>query len=106
MRREGERIPFWRMATVTAEALRERAEALGEGTPVAMTAVPGGGTLPGVEIPSFGVALDGDVTEALRRYSTPVIARVEGGRTLLDLRTVDPAEDETLAKAIAAACSS
>ena len=106
LRRDGDRIPFWRMATMPVSDLRRRAEALGVGTPTEMASVPGGGTLPGVEIPSFGVAVEGDVTEALRCFDPPVIGRVDGGRTLLDMRTVDPSDDEVLAKAIAAAASS
>ena len=105
LRRDADRIPFWRMATASVDDLRRRAEGLGEGTPEAMASVPGGGTLPGVEIPSFGVAVDGDITAALRQWDPPVIARVAGGRTLIDLRTVDPASDEIVAKAIAATTS-
>ena len=69
---------------------------------LALDAVPGGGTLPGVEIPSVGVALDGDHRAALRDADPPVVARVEDGRTLLDLRTVDPADDAHLGRALRA----
>lgn len=103
LRREPERLPFWKMATIEAQRLRMRAEALGVGEPTPMASVPGGGTLPGVEIPSYGISVDGDVTAALRLHDPPVIARVDGGRTLLDLRTVEPADDEVVAKALAAA---
>jgi L-seryl-tRNA(Ser) seleniumtransferase len=64
--------------------------------------VTGGGTLPGVELASAGVALDGDHTAALRAGDPPVIARVVGGRTVCDLRTVADGEDPVLAKALAA----
>ena len=64
--------------------------------------VTGGGTLPGVEIPSAGIVLDGDRTAELRAGDPPVIARVQDGRTVLDLRTVDPGDDELVAKALAA----
>ncbi|MFP5326117.1 MAG: L-seryl-tRNA(Sec) selenium transferase [Acidimicrobiia bacterium] len=103
LRREPERLPFWKMATIEAQRLRMRAEALGVGEPTPLASVPGGGTLPGVEIPSYGISVDGDVTAALRLHDPPVIARVDGGRTLLDLRTVEPADDEVVAKALAAA---
>ena len=106
LRREGRRIPFWRMATATIDELRGRAEALGEGSPMPMTSVPGGGTLPGVEIPSYGVAVDANISDSLRSFDPPVIARVERGRTLIDLRTVDPGDDEVVAKAVAAAVTS
>jgi L-seryl-tRNA(Ser) seleniumtransferase len=37
----------------------------------------------------------------LRSAATPVIARVEDGRVLLDLRTVFPEQEEALAGALA-----
>lgn len=101
LRRDGDGIPFWHLATIPVEELRRRAEAIvaasGEGVMVTdLASVPGGGTLPGVEIPSAGVALDGDHTGALRAADPPIIARVHDGRTLLDLRTVAPAHDAHL----------
>ncbi len=59
-------------------------------------AVTGGGTLPGVTIPSAGVAIDGDVTARLRGWSPPIIARVIGAETVIDLRTVLPEQDDVL----------
>ncbi len=99
LHRRGEEIPFWQMATRPVAELRARAEALGVGEVCDMAATTGGGTLPGVEIPSAGIVLDGGLTAALRRYDVPVIARVAGQRTYLDLRTVDPADDATVAAA-------
>ncbi|HVF76160.1 MAG TPA: L-seryl-tRNA(Sec) selenium transferase [Acidimicrobiales bacterium] len=99
LRRDGDAIPFWRMASVPVEALRQRAAALGVGTVVECLSVPGGGSAPGVEIPSAGIALDGDRTAALRSFDPPVIARVVDGRTVLDLRAVDPADDPVVAEA-------
>ena len=102
LRRDGQDIAFWRMATVTLDELRYRAERIVTlvGDPVLtthpLTSVPGGGTLPGVEIPSMGLALDGDHTATLRRADPPIIARVHDGRTLLDLRTVAPTDDDHL----------
>ena len=99
LHRRGEDIPFWRMATRPVGELRARAEALGVGDVCDMAATTGGGTLPGTEIPSAGISLDGDLAEALRSAEVPVIARVAGQRTYLDLRTVDPADDAVLAAA-------
>jgi L-seryl-tRNA(Ser) seleniumtransferase len=94
LERDGGRIPFWRMATTSVAELRARAVAIGTGDVVECSSVTGGGTLPGVEIPSAGVAVAGDRTDALRAASPkPIIARVDENRTLLDLRTVDPADD-------------
>lgn len=104
-RTAGTVLPFWRMATAEPDALARRARALGVGEPVPCESVAGGGALPGRTIPSWGVALDGDHTAALRRGDPPVIARVEGGRTICDLRTVDPADDPVLAEALAACAS-
>jgi L-seryl-tRNA(Ser) seleniumtransferase len=74
----------------------------GTGQVVELASVPGGGTLPGVELPSAGVRLDGDRSAELRAWRRPVIARVEGGATLLDLRTVFPSEDSEVASALSA----
>ena len=45
--------------------------------------------------------MHGDHTAALRANDPPVIARVRDGRTVLDVRTVDPADDAEVAKALA-----
>jgi len=100
LRRDGDAIPFWRMAARTADDLRTRATALGVGSVVDLMAVPGGGTLPTVEVPSAGIALDGDRSAELRAHRPPIIARVQDDRTLLDLRTVEPADDDILGAAI------
>jgi L-seryl-tRNA(Ser) seleniumtransferase len=100
LRRDVDAIPFWRMATTPVDALRSRAAALGVGRAVDCASVAGGGTLPGVEIPSAGVSLDGDHLARLRAASPPIIGRVEDGRTILDLRTVDPSDDAHLAAAL------
>ena len=102
LRREGDAIPFWRMATLTPGALRARAEALAVGEVVSCASVPGGGTLPGVQIPSCGVAVAGDHAAALRSATPPIVARVTEGRTICDLRTVDQAEDGHLAATLGA----
>ena len=95
-----ETVPFWRMALAPVEDLQARAEALGVGKPVETIAVPGGGSVPGQEVPSWGVAVDGDVAAVLRGNDPPVMARVEAGRTICDLRTVDPADDPLLKAAL------
>jgi L-seryl-tRNA(Ser) seleniumtransferase len=101
LERDGDRLPFWRMATAPVDDLRARATALGRGEVIDCASVTGGGTLPGVEIPSAGVAIDGDITPALRAATPkPVVARVDDDRTILDLRTVDPADDAPLTAAL------
>jgi len=95
-------VPFWRMALLPVEDLRARAAALGVGQVVDTVAVPGGGSVPGQEIPSVGVAVEGDVAAGLRRHDPPVMARVEAGCTICDLRTVDPDDDHLVKSALTA----
>ena len=103
---DGDAIPFWRMASLTVDQLRKRADAYGVGEIVDVMSTPGGGTLPGVEIPSVGVAVEGDQREALRELDHPIIARVDHGdssageTTVLDLRTIHPDDDEVVAGAL------
>jgi len=99
----GRTVPFWRMATEPVESLARRATALATGTVVECESVTGGGTLPGVTIPSAGVAVPGDAAALLRAWDPPVIARVDNGRTICDLRTVLPEQDVDLARALATA---
>ncbi|MHB8464210.1 MAG: L-seryl-tRNA(Sec) selenium transferase [Acidimicrobiales bacterium] len=89
-----EPVLFWQMATAPIEQLRERAGRIG--SVVDCESVTGGGTLPGVVLPSAGVAVDGDITPALRRWGPPIVARVIDGRTVCDLRTVLPEQDAVL----------
>jgi L-seryl-tRNA(Ser) seleniumtransferase len=62
----------------------------------------GGGTCPGVELPSWSVRIRceqlaaAEAARALRAAPTPVIARVEADRLVLDLRTVFEEEDEAV----------
>jgi L-seryl-tRNA(Ser) seleniumtransferase len=100
LRRDGDAIPFWRMATLTVDDLRYRAAAIAPDLVADTMAVPGGGTLPGVEIPSVGLRLPGDHAAALRAGTPPVIARVADQTTLLDLRTVHPDDDAVLGAAL------
>ncbi len=105
LRRDADAIPFWRMARVPVEELAQRAEALGVGRPSRTTALAGAGSLPGQEIPSAGIELDGDYAAALRAFDPPVIARVNEQTTVIDLRTVDPADDAVVAAAVRQALS-
>jgi L-seryl-tRNA(Ser) seleniumtransferase len=100
LRRDGDAIPFWRMASTPVAELRGRAAALGVGEVCSTVAVAGGGSVPGQEVPSAGVAVPGDHAAALRAHDPPVIARVHEGATVCDLRTVDPADDPVVAGAL------
>ncbi len=70
----------------------------------------GGGGAPGVTLPGAAVALPEALAaplrwgEPVRRGEVPaVVGRVERGRLLLDLRSVDPDDDERLVAAVLAA---
>jgi L-seryl-tRNA(Ser) seleniumtransferase len=100
-------LPFWRMACEPLDALRVRAEAVAARVPgikvVDTQAVAGGGSLPGLEIPSCGVALESARPEQLAAQLRlrRIVARVEKGQVVFDLRTVDPADDDLLVAALA-----
>jgi L-seryl-tRNA(Ser) seleniumtransferase len=86
-----------------ASSLREHLDGTRGDVDVAVTelaGVVGGGALPGVELPSAGLAVTGVDPDALlarlRAGDPPVIARIEDDRVLLDLRTVAPEEDAEL----------
>ncbi|MBI4364663.1 MAG: L-seryl-tRNA(Sec) selenium transferase [Candidatus Latescibacteria bacterium] len=104
-----EHLPVLRMlgepaARVRARARRviraigaERASLCGAEV-VACTAEVGGGSMPLGRVPSYALALRPvkgsveDLARALRTGPDPVLGRIESGRLLLDLRTVDPGE--------------
>ena len=104
-------VPVQRMLTMSVDEVRARAEALAAaiGTIagwraelVAGASAIGGGSAPGVELPTWLVAIANDelspdaLDERLRRLTPPVIARIENDRVLLDLRTVLPDQDAQL----------
>ena len=102
-------IPLWRMATAPLDVLRSRGEAVAAAVPAAKVvdtdAVAGGGSLPGLTIPSVGVAVEvpapARALSVLREHD--VVARVEDDAVVCDLRTVDPADDDRIAHALTAA---
>lgn len=109
LRRDGNAIPFWRMAATPMADLTARAHAIVDTcaksiaiTVVETEAVPGGGTLPTVTMPSIGVRVQGDHLDALRQRDLPIIARVVDGNTVLDLRSVSPEQDARVIEALSA----
>lgn len=94
--RDGDAIPFWKMASLTVPDLRNRAADIGVGKVTDMAATPGGGSLPMAKIPSAGIVVEGDHSAALRAGGPAVIGRVNDGHTHLDLRTVNPTNDAHL----------
>jgi L-seryl-tRNA(Ser) seleniumtransferase len=66
----------------------------------------GGGAFPNTSVPSVALAFSREpesLEQQLRRGDPPVIGRVTDGRLLIDLRSVQPEEDETLTVALRAA---
>ena len=106
-------IPILRMLGTPVAALRKRAESLQAqvgGTSVIETdASVGGGAFPTARIKSIAWAVTGDVKhieERLRLGEPAVIGRIADGRLVLDLRTVSPSDDATLAAALTVAIAS
>jgi L-seryl-tRNA(Ser) seleniumtransferase len=104
-----EQIPFIRMLAATCDDLRVRASRIAAATPAAaiveLEGRVGGGSLPQARIPSVGLALESaqpdELAARLRRGTPPIVARIERGRVLLDLRTVAPEQDDAIATALA-----
>ena len=105
-----DQIPALRMISESCDQLRVRSEQFAqrlEGLRVRLmqgTSLIGGGSTPQQPLPTCIIAIDcADVVGAEKRCrlaSPPVIARIEEGRLLLDLRTVSPSEEEELARVI------
>lgn len=102
---EAEReIPVWRMISITADELRERAQMwrdkLEYGELIAGESTVGGGSLPGETLPTWllALALPGPTrfSNDLRNARPPVITRTMEDRVLLDPRTVLSEQDQTL----------
>jgi L-seryl-tRNA(Ser) seleniumtransferase len=109
-------VPVQRMLTMTAAEIRARADAVANAIRgnhgwradvVKGASAIGGGSAPGVELPTWLVAIEKTGTTpdgleaALRRQAPPIIARIERDRVLLDLRTVLPEQDSALLTCIA-----
>ncbi|MGY1813664.1 L-seryl-tRNA(Sec) selenium transferase [Blastococcus sp. SYSU D00820] len=100
--------PVRAMLAADVEGLRERARALAarlaaagvDAVAVDSAARVGGGGAPEHPLPSAAVSLPAGFAERLRGGSPPVVGYVDGDRTLLDLRSVPPPDDEALAGAV------
>jgi L-seryl-tRNA(Ser) seleniumtransferase len=64
----------------------------------------GGGSTPNQSLPTWLIRLNRanahDIERRLRAHSTPIIARIENDRLILDLRTVFSSEESALAAAL------
>ena len=106
------KVPVWRMIGASASELENRAyhwqTTIGNRALVLRgLSTIGGGSLPGETLDTWLLALECEglpggpegVVRRLRENSTPVIARIEGDRVLLDPRTVFMEEEDTLLRA-------
>jgi L-seryl-tRNA(Ser) seleniumtransferase len=116
IRQNHDAIPFARMMRLAAADIRARAEALQTQLSYAeqlKTAIipgeslVGGGSAPTSSLPTFLLAVTArslsadELAARLRRNDPPIVARVEEGRVLLDLRTVlGPAEEAQIVRAL------
>ena len=106
-------LPVWRALEEKPAVIRTRAAALADILPGASVikaeTVAGGGALPGYGVPSFAVKLEvaraEHIAARLREGSPPVFCRVEDHALVFDLRTVEPDEDDRLARAVRYALS-
>jgi L-seryl-tRNA(Ser) seleniumtransferase len=105
-----EEIPVWQMISASAEQLHRRAirlvELIGTGNVVPCKSAVGGGSLPGETLESVALALDihrpDRLAGRLRRGNPPVVARIDEGQLLFDLRTVRQEQDDHLVTLIRA----
>ena len=121
--RAGARIPLWSMITMPVSKLSARALSLAtilrDELGLTTSLVPaesfiGGGSAPVHPIPTVAVAIsppfpaphdsEAALARALRQGVRPVVARVQKGLVLLDLRTVPEDRDPDLLDAIRSVC--
>ena len=112
-------VPVLRMISLTRDAIEKRARELADklrqrvGGDVLIelvdgSSVVGGGAAPGAKLETMLIAIGRDsvspevVELKLRMSETPVIARIENDRVVIDLRTVDEREEDELVKAVVA----
>jgi L-seryl-tRNA(Ser) seleniumtransferase len=108
-------LPVLRMIRLSPEEIAARARALagelnaaGAGIQAEIVkgeSLLGGGSTPGQALPTYLLAVSpraAELERRLRSHTPPVIARIDNDRLLLDLRTVDPADDATVLRALLA----
>ena len=107
-------IPALRMMRFPKEEIGRRAEAVASRVKSSKLSVEvrdgesviGGGAAPSAMLPTrvLAITCEGlsadELSARLRAYDPPIIARVEDGRVLLDLRTVFPEQDEVVTSSL------
>ena len=101
------RIPVWQMISRPLADIADTAQRWAKssgGSVIKGESTVGGGSLPGASLPTWLLALDSENPEALkaalRRADPPIIARIAGGRVLLDPRTVLAGQEAVLMKTV------
>ncbi len=120
VKRDHDAIPVLRMMRLSKDEITRRAEAVAAEVAKAKSklrvelrvelvdgeSLIGGGSAPSAVLPTRLIALThadhsaDDLNTRLRRSNPPVVARVEDGRVLLDLRTVFPEQDEAISRTL------
>jgi L-seryl-tRNA(Ser) seleniumtransferase len=115
LRGDHDAIPALRMMRLSVAEIKQRAAALVteiSGNKKLRAGVTegesliGGGTAPTATLPTFVVAIThqdmsaDELASKLRMNTPPIVARVDEGRVLLDLRTVLPEQDAAVAAAL------
>jgi L-seryl-tRNA(Ser) seleniumtransferase len=107
-------IPTIRDILRTAEEIKERSlkiiGEIGVGSSLSIKLLPetsqvGGGTMPGVELATYCIALTHKkggafLSKQLRAFKVPIIVRIKDDEVLIDLRTVSEQEEALLLEAI------
>ena len=116
LREDYDSIPTLRMMRLSDEEMKSRAEHFMRNLHITCPelhvevvesrSVLGGGAAPGSTLPTHALAVSSEtmkadvITEKLRQWAMPIIARVEDERVLLDLRTVAPEQESVVAAAL------
>jgi len=114
VKRDYNAVPALRMMQLSKTEIAHRAEALVlnlksnklRADLIDGESLIGGGSAPSAVLPTTLIAVTCDRLSAtelaarLRASDLPIVARVEEGRVLLDLRTVFPEQDEVLVRAL------
>lgn len=120
VKRDHDAVPALRMMQLSKVEISDRAENLVSGIGSGQIeaelidgeSLIGGGSAPSSVLPTRLIAITAkklsanELAARLRRLDPPIIARVEEGRVLFDLRTVFPAQDEVLRQALVRAVAS
>src|SRR5699024_10867527 len=110
----GPQTPTEAALTADPAVLRTRAAALAAAVTAAVPGVAealtvtesagavGGGAGPQVTLPGYAVAVPAHWAAPLRAATPPVLARIRDGHCLIDLRAIDPADEDRLTAAVVA----